>query len=56
MEDILNHKASLDQLIALSHKVHSNDPVVSTTLAQITGRFQNIQTQAKVILLKSTAI
>jgi len=53
MEDILSHKASLDKLIALSRDVLSNDPLVSTAVAQITDRFLNIQTQAKVVLFIS---
>jgi len=46
----------LDKLIVLSRDVHSNDPLVATVLAQITDRFQDVQTQAKVILFKSAAI
>jgi len=53
MEDILSHKASLDKLIALFRDVLSNDPLVSTGVAQITDRFLNIQTQAKVVLFIS---
>jgi len=55
MGDIQSHNASLHEVLVLSRDVHLNDPV-STILARITGRFQNIQTQAKVILLKSIAV
>jgi len=54
MEDIQSCRASLDQLISLSNEMHLNDPSVSTKLAQITDRFHNIQTQAKVLMKSIT--
>jgi len=54
MEDIQSCRASLDQLISLSNEMHLNDPSMSTKLAQITDRFHNIQTQAKVLLKSIT--
>ena len=48
MEEILNHKSLLDQLIILSRQVQSHDPSVSAAVAQMTGRFHSVQTGARV--------
>jgi len=52
MGDIASHKVPLERLTSLSCQLQSNDPSVSSITTGITDRFQNIQTQAKVLLLK----
>jgi len=49
MEDIVSHKVLLDQLISVCHELQPNDSSVSSVAARITGRFNSVETQAKVL-------
>lgn len=46
----MSHEVTLHQLILLSHELQSNNSSVSTTVVQITDRFDTIQTRAKVVI------
>jgi len=55
MGDIVSHEVTLHQLVSLSHELQSNIPSVSTTVVQITDRFNALQSRAKVVFKPSVS-